>query len=39
MIQDQNEMIANPAVCMTAYWRYYGVDEICNCLACMDVVA
>ena len=39
MIQDQNEMIRNPAVCMVAYWRYYGVAETCNCNSCVEVNA
>ena len=28
--------LENPAVCMVSYWRYFGVDEICECNACME---
>lgn len=35
MIRDQQTMIDDPNTCMVSYWRYYGVDEICECNKCM----
>ena len=28
--------LESPYVCMVSYWRYYGVDEICECNTCME---
>tara|TARA_R110001592_G_scaffold14510_1_gene64718 strand:+ start:151 stop:291 length:141 start_codon:yes stop_codon:yes gene_type:complete len=28
--------LENPLICMVDYWRYYKVDEICECNSCMD---
>ncbi len=36
MIRDQQAMVEDPNTCMVEYWRYYGVDDPCECNKCMD---